>query len=95
MCLRIFDQVVVVLSSSSAIKDLLGRRGEVYSDRPVFRLHQVYAQSKHCLFSLIFKTSGWERSGSCRLFARVKPGSRAESYWIAAFGLVLQPHIEG
>ncbi|KAF8498603.1 cytochrome P450 [Russula emetica] len=33
-CLRLFSQVVVVLCSLSAIKDLLEKRGEIYSDRP-------------------------------------------------------------
>jgi hypothetical protein len=52
MSLQILGQLVVVLSSPSAIKDLLERRGEVYSDRPVLRLHQVYAQFKS-LFSVL------------------------------------------
>jgi len=34
MCLRIFGEVVVVLNSLSAVKDLLERRGEAYADRP-------------------------------------------------------------
>jgi hypothetical protein len=34
ICLRIFSQVVVVLCSVSAIRDLLEKRGEIYSDRP-------------------------------------------------------------
>jgi len=33
-CLHIFDQVIVVLCSLSAIKDLLEKRGEIYADRP-------------------------------------------------------------
>jgi len=33
-CLRILDQIVVVLCSLSAIKDLLEKRAEVYADRP-------------------------------------------------------------
>ncbi|KAF8483917.1 cytochrome P450 [Russula ochroleuca] len=33
VCLHIFSQVVVVLCSVSAIKDLLEKRGEIYSDR--------------------------------------------------------------
>ena len=33
-CLRVLDQVVVVLCSFSAIKDLLEKRGEAYADRP-------------------------------------------------------------
>ncbi|KAH9952755.1 cytochrome P450 [Russula dissimulans] len=39
--LHVLGQLVVVLSSSSAIKDLLERRGELYSDRPSFPLHEV------------------------------------------------------
>ena len=31
---RVFNQVIVVLCSSSAIKDLLEKRAESYSDRP-------------------------------------------------------------
>ncbi|KAI0274195.1 cytochrome P450, partial [Russula aff. rugulosa BPL654] len=33
-CLRVFSKVIVVLSSSSAVKDLLEMRGEYYSERP-------------------------------------------------------------
>jgi hypothetical protein len=92
MCLRVFGQVVVVLSSSAAIKDLLEKRGEVYSDRPLFRLHQVYAQSKTLSFVHLLtydlQTPGWERPGSCPFFARAKPGARVGHYLTAAFGLV-------
>ncbi|KAI9454933.1 cytochrome P450 [Russula earlei] len=41
MSLQVLGQVIVVLSSPSAIKDLLERRGESYSDRPLFPLHEV------------------------------------------------------
>ncbi len=34
VCLRVFSQVIVVLSSLSAVKDLLEMRGEYYSERP-------------------------------------------------------------
>ncbi|KAI0274190.1 cytochrome P450 [Russula aff. rugulosa BPL654] len=34
VCLRVYSQVIVVLCSLSAIKDLLERRGEVFSERP-------------------------------------------------------------
>ena len=33
-CLRVFSQVIVVLSSLSTVKDLLEMRGEYYSERP-------------------------------------------------------------
>jgi len=40
-CLRVVSQVVVVLSSLSAIKDLLEKRGEIYSDRPSLRVTEL------------------------------------------------------
>ena len=42
ICLRIFNQVIVVLCSVSAIKDLLEKRGETYSDRPYMRVVEMY-----------------------------------------------------
>ena len=45
LCLRVFDQVVVVLCSYSAIKDLLDKRGETYADRPVLPIVEMCALS--------------------------------------------------
>ena len=42
ICLRVFSQVVIVLSSSSAIKDLLEKRGQTYSDRPQLPITEMY-----------------------------------------------------
>jgi hypothetical protein len=42
ICLRVFNQVIVVLCSVSAIKDLLEKRGETYSDRPYLRIAEMY-----------------------------------------------------
>ena len=42
MCLRVFSQVVVVLSSVSAIKDLLEKRAGIYSDRPSLPIVEMY-----------------------------------------------------
>ena len=42
VCLHVFSQVVVVLSSLSAIKDLLEKRGETYSDRPSVPIAEMY-----------------------------------------------------
>jgi len=41
ICLRIFSQVVVVLCSVSAIKDLLEKRGEIYSERPRIPITEI------------------------------------------------------
>jgi hypothetical protein len=41
-CLRVFSQVIVVLCSSSAIKDLLEKRGEIYSERPSLPIAEMY-----------------------------------------------------
>ncbi len=40
--LRAFSKVIVVLSSYSAIKDLLEKRGEYYSDRPSTPIMKMY-----------------------------------------------------
>ncbi|KAH9976345.1 cytochrome P450 [Lactifluus volemus] len=40
-CLRVFGQVIVVLNSLSAIKDLLEKRGEIHSDRPMFPIAKI------------------------------------------------------
>jgi cytochrome P450 len=40
--LRAFSKVIVVLSSFSAIKDLLEKRGEYYSDRPSVPIVKMY-----------------------------------------------------
>jgi hypothetical protein len=43
ICFRVFSQVIVVLCSSSAIKDLLEKRGENYSERPTLPILEMYA----------------------------------------------------
>lgn len=45
ICLRVFSQAIVVLSSVSAIKDLLEKRGETYSERPTWPIVEMYASS--------------------------------------------------
>jgi len=42
ICFRVFNQVVVVLCSLSAIKDLLEKRAETYSDRPTLPILEMY-----------------------------------------------------
>ena len=43
--LRTFSKVIVVLSSFSAMKDLLEKRGEYYSDRPSQPIMKMYVVS--------------------------------------------------
>lgn len=42
ICFRVFSQVVVVLSSLSALKDLLEKRGQTYSERPPLPIAEMY-----------------------------------------------------
>jgi hypothetical protein len=42
-CLRVFGQVIVVLNSISAIKELLEKRGEINGDRPPLPMLEMYA----------------------------------------------------
>jgi cytochrome P450 len=46
LCLHVFGQVIVILSSVKATKDLLERRGDIYSDRPVIPIYEMYAVSE-------------------------------------------------
>jgi hypothetical protein len=39
---HVFGKVIVVLNSFKASKDLFERRGEIYSDRPVIPIVEMY-----------------------------------------------------
>ena len=39
--LSVFGQVIVVLNTSKATKDLLEKRGDIYSDRPVIPIFDM------------------------------------------------------
>jgi hypothetical protein len=41
MSFRVFGQVIVVLSSIKAAKDLLEKNGDTYSDRPIIPLYEM------------------------------------------------------
>ena len=54
--LRAFSKDIVVLSSFSAIKDLLEKRGEYYSDRPSIPIIEMYVfSSKWAVILTIFR----------------------------------------
>jgi hypothetical protein len=42
ICLRVFSEVVIVLNSLSALKDLLEKRGQTYSERPSLPIAEMY-----------------------------------------------------
>ena len=42
ICLRVFSEVVIVLNSLSALKDLLEKRGNLYSERPPLPIAEMY-----------------------------------------------------
>jgi hypothetical protein len=46
LCLHVFGQVIVILSLVKATKDLLERRGDIYSDHPVIPIYEMYAVSE-------------------------------------------------
>ncbi|KAI9441798.1 cytochrome P450 [Lactarius indigo] len=74
VCLQVFDQVVVILCSPTAIKDLLERRGELYADRtpfPVFEIMDV-----DWFFPLSRMGKYW-REGRKLLDRSFRPGSTA------------------
>lgn len=46
ICLRVFGQVIVVLCSLTAIKELFERRGELYADRPRMPIFEMCVQDR-------------------------------------------------
>ena len=42
---KILGQVIVILNSPKAAKDLLEKRGNIYSDRHLMPFYQMYASS--------------------------------------------------
>ena len=40
--LRVFSEVVIVLNSLSSLKDLLEKRGQIYSERPALPIAEMY-----------------------------------------------------
>lgn len=43
MSVKILGQVIVILNSPKAAKDLLEKRGNIYSDRHLMPFYQMYA----------------------------------------------------
>ncbi|KAI0064843.1 cytochrome P450 [Artomyces pyxidatus] len=43
MCLRLLGQVIVVVQSARIARDLLEKRGNIYSDRPLLTIYEMYA----------------------------------------------------
>ena len=93
LCFRIFGQVIVVLCSLSAIKDLLEKRGEAYADRPTIPIMEMYVARGFIIPD--HPPSSLERTwiGLCLMPGKVKSGVKDESFWIAAFDLVRPCHI--
>ncbi|KAI9445943.1 cytochrome P450 [Lactarius indigo] len=72
--IRVFDQVVVVLCSVTAIKDLLERRGELYADRTPLTIFEM--MEVDWLFLLTRVGNGW-RQGRRLLDRSLRPGATA------------------
>ena len=50
MSFRVLGRVVIILGSTKATNDLLGMRGNVYSDRPVIPFFEMYAHKFYISF---------------------------------------------
>ena len=57
ICFRVFNQVIIVLCSLSATKDLLEKRGEIYSDRPTLPILEMYIVSSRSSAIITFPIS--------------------------------------
>ena len=81
--LEVFGQVVVVLSSLSAIKDLVEKRGELYADRTPFPIFEMFALDFYLFFfpslkTLISVLPEWMWIGYFLLPEKGNTGARAE-----------------
>lgn len=89
MSFRVLGRVIVILSSTKATHDLLKKRGQIYSDRPVFPFFEMLIPNGSLLSLLLLihlRLSGWTCTTSYR--SRVMDpvsASRARSP-IGAFG---------
>ena len=39
--LHVFGKVIIILNTTKAAKDLLDKRGDIYSDRPVIQIYEM------------------------------------------------------
>jgi hypothetical protein len=90
ICLRVLGQVIVVLSSLTAIKDLYEKRGELYADRPRMPIFEMcvrtslYASLAPSADHLIMPDSEW--IGYCQLHGEGNIGARTDGHWMAVSG---------
>ncbi|KAH9039825.1 cytochrome P450 [Lactarius pseudohatsudake] len=76
VCFQVLDQVVVVLCSPTAIKDLLEKRGELYADRTPFPVFEPEIMDTDWVFSLS-RTGKYWREGRRLLDRSLRPGATA------------------
>ncbi|KAI9435590.1 cytochrome P450 [Lactarius indigo] len=74
VCLQVLGQVVVVLCSPTAIKDLLEKRGELYADRTSFPIFEIMGID--WMFSICKMGKYW-REGRKLLDRNLRPGAAA------------------
>ena len=63
MSFHVLGRVVVILGSTEATKNLLGKRGNVYSDRPVIPFFEMYAHKVRHFSLPLKKVPGWMYNG--------------------------------
>ena len=79
MCLEVFGQVVVILSSLAAIKDLVEKRGELYADRTPFPIFEMSALDFYLLLTQDADiVPEWMWIGYFLLLEKGNTGARAE-----------------
>ncbi|KAI9441785.1 cytochrome P450 [Lactarius indigo] len=74
ICIQVLGQVVVVLCSPTAIKELLERRGELYADRMPFPIYEIMGVD--WILPIVRKGKYW-RDGRKLLDRSLRPGETA------------------
>ena len=83
--LRSFSKVTIVLSSFSAVKDLLEKRGEYYSDRPCITITEMCVVRAFSVPNELpavdnSQSLGWITTGRYSWPDTMRLGARGESY---------------
>ncbi|KAI9448680.1 cytochrome P450 [Lactarius psammicola] len=74
VCLQVFGQVVIVLCSSTVIKDLIEKRGELYADRTPFPIFEIMEMD---WMLPLYRVGKYWREGRKLLDRSFRPGATA------------------
>jgi hypothetical protein len=91
LAFHVFGNVIVVLNTAKAAKDLFEKRSAIYSDRPPMPFYDMYVSS--FMREIGSQQLGWSGIGFCKLQEATNAGAKHARSLTVAFAQVLRPHI--